>query len=210
MDEQRFTQLEKAVKQLLSRKEPLTFGRIGRARHPGLVPREIVYSVVMKKGSGESTAFGNDQSEVSAEILISNKTPTFLWAVDFALKKPNSAPNVGLVEEFLPLSARDVPLYPYSTPVGQIDWRFTGKSFSWGIYENSGKIGFQGSQDALRPSSDCIRPYGYVLPEEWELTGGDKFVIKAQPEGGINAWTGEPQTFQLQAILRCYEMQPQP
>lgn len=196
---------ERQISQKRSSHQIISIGRLGRELFPGYFVRESIKSAVMKV-ENDNAYFGATEAEVGAEIAIPSNEYTFLWAVDFSLRKDGEDPNVGLRNTWLSISGEDIKLYPHTTPVEQTDWRYVGRDFDWQMSENSGKANLQ---DGWRPSSDCRRhPYGYVLAEEMFLKAGTKFAVKARPLGSNNMWLpdGSQQRYTLTVHLRCYEM----
>lgn len=183
------------------------FGRLGRLRYPDRQSRPSDKILLMRPAGDEETTSDNNGENLEARFKFPANRYTFWWATDFALYKKGEDPNIGLRNTFVSISGESVGLYPHTTPAGEITWRYPGRDFQWGIYDNYGENGFQG-QDNLRPSSDCRRsPYGYVFPEEVEISFDDEIHVKASLLGTTNPFDGSvSQNYDLYAILRCYEM----
>lgn len=188
---------------------PKTVGftqRLGMRLNPQKIPIDYHHIEKLIPSSGQAF-FGETEAVFQKEIKLPEINTYYLWAIDFALVKPDAQEsNSGLLNSFLCKSAQEIPMYPFPpVPVTELDWRYVGRDFFWGLSIKSGNRKL--NNESLRPSSDCIKPYGYVLPEDLVIPKSHTIRIEAKPIATNNAWNaGTPQYYDLYVILRMYEL----
>lgn len=187
-------------------------GRLGTrlyADQPDMIAVEYTHVEKMEPDAAGSY-FGETDGNFHKDLKFPEINEYFLWAIDFALVKPDvpaeaGFTNTGLLNSFLCLSAKEVGLYPFALGAAETDWRYPGRDFFYGVSLKSGTSKL--NNDAKRPSSDLVRPYGYVFPEDICLPKGYSVRVDAKPISSNNAWdAGETQGWDLYVILRMYEM----